>query len=278
MPKFFLLLFLVAIVFVAQAQDTNALAQAEVEGDTLMSRQDFAGAIKIYSKVIAEAGLKEKSNFKTLYKRAVAYYNLEDSKNALEDINRFIAEFPEVPRARLLRALIYRQLEDIDNQLADLEKAMEGQMSPELLRWRASLYMEKEQFQKAKADFLVIKNIQDDAEVETNLGLIHFSLGHLDSALISLNKAIELDVTYPAAYVYAGSFCLQENKFELALEYLNLALRIDSTNRAAIFYKGVALVELKQTNAGCSCLRKAFAAGEDDAADYLKEFCYEVYK
>lgn len=61
MPKFFLLLFLVAIVFVAQAQDTNALAQAEVEGDTLMSRQDFAGAIKIYSKVIAEAGLKEKS-------------------------------------------------------------------------------------------------------------------------------------------------------------------------------------------------------------------------
>jgi tetratricopeptide (TPR) repeat protein len=280
MLKILFPLLLVVGGLAAQSQDPTASGQSEAEADTLMAHQEFAGAAKIYSKIISETGLKDKSQFKTLYKRAVAYYNIEDSKNALEDINRFIAEFPDVPRARLLRALIYRQLEDVDNQLVDLEKAMASpqMMSPELLRWRASLYMEKEQFQKAKDDFLIIKNYADDAEIETNLGLIHFSLGNLDSALVCLNKAIELDVTYPASYVYAGSFCLQESKFELALEYLNLALRIDPTNRAAIFYKGVALVELKKTREGCSCLRKAFEAGEDDAADYLKEFCYEVYK
>jgi tetratricopeptide (TPR) repeat protein len=184
-----------------------------------------------------------------------------------------------VPRAKLLRALIYRQLGDTDNQLIDLEKVIEAQgISPDLLRWRATLLLEKNEFQKAKADLLIVKNFMDDAELETNLGLVNYSLGNLDSALVCLNKAIELDVTYPASYVYAGSFCLQEEKFELALEYLNLGLRLDPTNRAAIFYKGVALVELKRTNEGCSCLRKAFAAGEDDAADYLKEYCYEVYK
>jgi tetratricopeptide (TPR) repeat protein len=280
MLKSFLLIGLVAASFLSYSQDNDAqLKKWETEADTLMGRQDYAGAIKIYSKIISETGLKEKSQFKTLYKRAVAYYSLEESENGLKDISQFISEYPDVPRARLLRALIYRQLGDVDNQLVDLEKAMTDQnMNPELFRWRGSLFLEKEQFEKAKSDFTLVKNFTDDAELETNLGLIHYSLGHFDSALVCLNKAIELDVTYPASYIYAGSFCLQENQFERGLEYLNLALRIDSSNRTAIFYKGVALVELKRTEAGCSCLRKAFTAGEDDAADYLKEYCYEVYK
>jgi tetratricopeptide (TPR) repeat protein len=267
-----------ALSHVAMSQ-SSSLEQMEVDADTLMRHEDFEGASKIYSKLISEKGLKEKSQFKLLYKRAVAYYNLEEADSALKDISQFITEFPEVPRAKLLRALIYRQLGDTDNQLIDLEKVIEAQgISPDLLRWRATLLLEKNEFQKAKADLLIVKNFMDDAELETNLGLVNYSLGNLDSALVCLNKAIELDVTYPASYVYAGSFCLQEEKFELALEYLNLGLRLDPTNRAAIFYKGVALVELKRTNEGCSCLRKAFAAGEDDAADYLKEYCYEVYK
>ncbi len=267
-----------ALSLVAMSQNSS-LEKMEVEADTLMRREDFEGAIKIYSKIISETGLKEKSQYKSLYKRAVAYYSSSKPESALQDMNKFIAEFPETMQARILRALIYRQLENIDGQLADVEKAISLQeTNPELLRWHATLMLEKNEFQKAKADLLIVKNFTDDAELETNLGLAYYSGGSLDSALVCLNKAIELDVTYPASYIYAGSFCLQEEKFEQALEYLNLGLRIDPTNRSAIFYKGVALVELKKTNEGCSCLRKAFAAGEDDAADYLKEYCYEVYK
>ena len=36
------------------------------------------------------------------------------------------------------------------------------------------------------------------------------------------------------------------------------------------------MLELKNDKEGCSCLTKAFAAGEDDAAGYLKEYCYGV--
>jgi len=87
-----------------------------------------------------------------------------------------------------------------------------------------------------------------------------------------------LDVNYSPSYLYAGTFCLQEKKFDLALKYLELGLRIDPTNHSALFYKGVSLIELKRTDEGCSCLKKAFDAGEDDAADYLKEYCYDVFK
>jgi hypothetical protein len=71
---------------------------------------------------------------------------------------------------------------------------------------------------------------------------------------------------------------LQEEKFDLALKYLELALRLEPGNRAALFYKGVSLVELKRTDEGCRCLQRAFNAGEDDAADYLKEYCFDVFK
>ncbi len=268
---------LLLLICLSGFSQDSLLLKMQVDADTLMGRQEYEGAIKLYSKIIAATGLKEKSQFKPLYKRAVAYYSLEESDSALTDMNRFIAEFPEVPQARILRALIYRQLQQVDNQLIDLEKAMSIQTdNVELLRWHATLLLEKNQYEKAKADLLHVKTYQDDAELETNLGMVYYSLGSFDSALVCLNSAIELDVMYPASYVYAGSFCLQEGKFQLALEYLNLGLRIDPSSVAAMFYKGVALVELNKTDEGCSCLRKAFEAGEDDAAGYLKEYCYEV--
>ena len=122
------------------------------------------------------------------------------------------------------------------------------------------------------------KLLTDDAELETNLGFVYYSLGHLDSALLCFNKAIVLDVNYSTSYLYAGTFCLQEEKYELGLKYLNLALRVDPDNHSALYYKGVSLVELKKIDEGCRCLQRAFAAGEDEAADYLKEFCFEVFK
>ena len=87
-----------------------------------------------------------------------------------------------------------------------------------------------------------------------------------------------MDATFAPAYLYGGTFALEEENFELALKYLDVALRLDPENVAALFYKGVALVELKKEKEGCSCLNEAFMAGQDDAADYLKQYCYGVDK
>ena len=251
----------------------------EAEADTLMDHQDFVGAVKLYSKIISESKLKSKDDYRPLYKRAVAYYSSADFENALRDINRFIPEFEQNHQAHILRALIYRQMGDNEKQLVDVEKALELRGgNVEVIKWRGSLLMEKREYQRAKSDFLLVKSIRDEAEVETNLGFVYYSLGSLDSALVYFNKSIALDVTYEPTYLYAGSFCLQEEQYQKALTYLNLALRLDPDNINAIFYKGIALVELKRETEGCSCLNKAFAAGQDDAADYLKQHCYDISK
>jgi len=281
MPKKFrLLYFLLCISSLAFGQDDQTRwSKWETEADTLMNHQNFSGAASLYSKIISECKFSEKSDYRFIYKRAVSYYSENNFDSALVDMNRFVPEFPESPQARILRALIYRQKGDSENQLTDLQKAIELRgPTTELIRWRGALLADKGDFKAAKKDLEEVKVFQDDAELETNLGFIHYNLGSLDSALVCFNKAIVLDVNYSPSYLYAGTFCLQEEKFDLALKYLNLGLRIDPTNHSALFYKGVSLVELKRTDEGCRCLQKAFNAGEDDAADYLKEYCFDVFK
>ena len=251
----------------------------ETEADTLMGQQKFKEAAKLYSKVVDASKLKDKASFRVLYKRAVAYYSDGNFQNAIRDMDRFIPEFPENYQAHILRALAYRELDDVDNQLKDVEAALElSGGEPQIMKWRASLLMEKNEYKAAKEDLLIVKQFQDDPEVEMNLAFAYYSLDNPDSALLAINKSIELDATFAPAYLYGGSFSLEQENYELALKYLNVALKLDPENVTALFYKGVALVELKKEGEGCRCLSKAFMAGQDDAADYLKQYCYGIEK
>jgi tetratricopeptide (TPR) repeat protein len=147
---------------------------------------------------------------------------------------------------------------------------------PQILKWRAGLLIEKEEFNQAIKDLLIVRQMQDDPEVEINLAFSYYSIDKKDSAIMAINKAIELEATFLPAYLYGGSFSLEEANYELAIRYINVALMLDPENATAWFYKGVALIELKKDDQACSCLRKAFYAGQDDAGDYLKQYCYGI--
>lgn len=249
----------------------------EVKGDTLYNHQDFKGAIKFYNKAISLSKLKDKAAYRTVYKRAVSYYSIREYSNAIKDLDIFIPAFPEVSQAKLLKAFIYRELGDDEKQLANLKEAMELEPpSPDLLKWRGLLYLQKSEYAISKKDLLLARELGDDPEVETYLGLSYYNLQQRDSAFLSFNKSIELDATYLPAYLYAGSISIEDDNFIQGLQYVNLALRLDPKNKEATFYKGIALVELKKTDEGCSCLNRAFYAGMDDAGDYLKEYCFQT--
>jgi tetratricopeptide (TPR) repeat protein len=277
MPR---LLIIVLAFFIgnAMAQDPK-WKKWEIEADTLMNKQDFEGAIKLYSKAIKSSKLKDKSDYPPVYKRAVCYYSVGQFGASLKDIETFMVEYPSLFQAHMLKAFIYRETDDTENQLNSLNEAMALQPGdPGLIKWRSSLYLEQEEYQKVKEDLQYVKAIQDDPEVEMYLGFAYYNLEQVDSAFISLNKAIELEPTYLPAYLYGGSFSLQESNNEMALKYLDVALRLDPENLNAQFYKGIALLELDRVEEGCSLLAKVFYAGQDDAGDYLKEKCYTLTK
>lgn len=279
MHRVFLLILFFGLIASSGFSQNPKWAAWETEADTLMSHEDFKGAIKLYTKVLAASKLKDEKSYRVLYKRAVGYYSSGDFPKAIADMDQFIPKFEESYQARILRALSYRELEDVDKQLVDVEKALElSRGEPQIMKWRAGLLMEKGEYELAKKDLSLVKLLQDDPEVEMNLAFAYYSLNNVDSALLAINKSIELDASFVPAYLYGGTFALENENYELALKYLNVALRLNPENMTALFYKGVALVELKNEKEGCSCLNKAFMAGQDDAADYLKQYCYGVDK
>ncbi|MBS1490130.1 MAG: tetratricopeptide repeat protein [Bacteroidetes bacterium] len=251
----------------------------EAQADTLMAHDDFKSAAQLYSKILSHLKKEDPHHDPVLYKRALSYYRLQDADRALNDINTYLEKNTDSSKAYLLRALINQLQDDEEKLLPDVDRAIRlGNTNPQLLRWRATLWLGKGDFAEAKKEFIHLKKFSDDPELETNLALAYHALNHTDSALVCINKAIELDPNFLGAYLYGASFLIDAEYYTEALDYLSAGLKIDSKNGALWLYKGVALIELKRTDEACRCLRKAFDAGEEDAVDYLKENCYEVYK
>lgn len=266
----------IAFIILAMINPWSLFAQSEkeVEADTLVGRQDYAGALTLYSKIIDKTNPKTEQEYQLYYKRAVCYYGLENFQEALNDINRVIEKYP-TPQSKLLRAYIYQELEDYEAQLADLNELLSlNPDSPELLQWRASVLMEAEKYEEAQKDIRKLLSYQSGPELKSYLGLTYYYLDNPDSALLIFDEVIAEAPEYTQVYLYATSLCLDEEAYELALTYIDNALEAEPDNNSLMFYKGIALAETGQEKEGCRCLTKAFDAGLDDAADYLKEYCY----
>jgi tetratricopeptide (TPR) repeat protein len=270
-------LFLFLVFASSAAAQNEKWEKWETEGDTLAAQGRYAEAVKLYTKVVEASGLKERTGYSSLYKRAITYYSMSEFNLALSDLNKFIKAYPDFPQARLLRALVHKELGNEEDQLKDLEEALQSQPgNAMLLKWRASIYIENDKYELAKKDALLARLLGDDAETEMYLGIAYYNLGDADSAFYCMDQAIGQDATLLPPYLYAGTFGLELEDFERALKYLDLALMLDPRNPSALFYKGIALAELNRLEEGCRCLRKAFYSGMDDASEYLTEYCFGV--
>jgi len=258
----------------AQSKQSK-LKTTEALGDTLLTRQEYAGALKQYNKVAKATKLKDSEARQILYKRALCYFYLGDYDKAIADLDVFIPENENIPRARILRAFIFREIGELETQLEDLDEVLDWDpLNLDLLKWRAGLLVELGKNEEAVTELKKIKQFGTDEEVELYLGLAYYALDYPDSSLSRFDEAIAINGGYLPAYIYAGSLSLEQGAYELALTYINLGLMLDRGNLQLTFYKGIAFVELDRKDEGCSLLNKAFYGGLDDAGDYLQQYCF----
>jgi tetratricopeptide (TPR) repeat protein len=246
----------------------------EAEADTLAGRQEYARALDLYNKILEKSTPKTADEYQIYYKRAICYYGLEKFPEALNDINTLIDKYPQ-PQAKLLRAYINQELEHYDDVLKDINELMViNPDSPEMIQWRMSILMETGKYKEAQADIRKLLAYQPSSQLKSYLGLSYYYLSNSDSALIIFDEIIKEDPEFKESYLYATSLCLDEEAYELALSYVNEALKRDPSNSTLLFYKGIALVKTDKEKEGCRCLTKAFDAGIDDVGEYLKAYCY----
>jgi tetratricopeptide (TPR) repeat protein len=273
-----LLLIFVGVFFCvmcAHAQKANEWKALEVEGDTLMSREDYEGALVKYNEVAKITRLKDPQTYIIFYKRGICLYSLEEFEQALGQVDQFLKQQPDFDQAKLLRAFIGRELGDTQIQLSSLsDLLLHDPRNLDLLKWRATTFIDAGLYPEARRDIVAAQKINNDAELEGYIGIAYYYEDKPDSAIAHFDKAISLDKMYVTSYLYAGSLCLDEEVYELALEYINQGLLIEPSNSSLQLYKGIALVQNETLDEGCRILAKVFYAGADDAGDYLKEFCY----
>jgi len=259
---------------VAQQQGRAAL---ETEADTLAARKDFDGAIALYSKILQKSSFTDESDYIVLHKRAFAYYSAEEFDAALTDVNKYLGKYPTDGQAKLLLMYIYQGQEKFDLLLKALDEFAAGRRGdPAIDRWRTSILIEAGRYPEARTVIRKMLRLQEDPEVHAYLGLTYVYEQRPDSAKIVFDQVIAKEPTYVQTYLFAGSMCIDEKAYGLALKYIDAGLKQEPGNVTLLFYKGMALVEDDQLKAGCSILTKAFHAGFDDAVDYLKEYCYST--
>lgn len=274
----FLTIIFISLVCAASvsAQIMSAKWKAvESEGDTLLNREDYPGALKKYNEAIEISKLKDTESKRMLYKRAICFYSTSDFQKALDDLNAFIPVYPSFPRARFLRAFVNRELGNTQAQLDDINELLA--LDPEnldLLKFKTSIYLESEKYQEAKTELLRLQKLENNEEIETQLGFIYYNLNDPDSAFLHFDSALERNAGYTPAYTYMTSLCLEQEAYEMAITYVDLALRLEPDNQQLIFYKGIALAESDKLEDGCRLLANVFYAGLDQAGDYLKQYCY----
>ncbi len=250
------------------------------KADTAYEHEEYGKAAELYTRIIDAnrrkgGSFRDRSVYNFIYKRAVCYYSTEEYEKALADVAIFEPEFPRSAQPKILKAFIYRELDDRDLQLENLNAAMTLQApKADFLKWRGMLQIQGKNYSKAYRDLMRAKSMEDDSELEAYLGMYYHGTGDPDSAFLSFNKAIELNPTYLSAYLYAGSVAMEAGDYSIALNYIDLGLRIEPKNPDLMFYRGVALVESNRIDEGCRCLNRAFYSGADDAGDYLQQYCF----
>lgn len=276
---FFVVLIVISSSSVAQSKKWKSVL---AEADTLYEHEEYSAAAIRYTKILdgnppKDGRFNDRYLYGVVYKRAVSYYSIHEFDKALADLAIFEPQYPRSPQPKILKAFIYRELDDRDKQLENLTAAMALQPpNPDFLKWRGLIYLQKDKTPEAKADLQEALKFGEDPELATYLGLCYHHEGQLDSAYQYFNRAIELNPFYVGVYLYAGSAAVQDGDYERALVYLDLGLRVDGKNPDALYYKGVALMELNRQDEACQYFNRAFYAGSDDAADYLEEYCFNV--
>ncbi|HMP99583.1 MAG TPA: tetratricopeptide repeat protein [Cyclobacteriaceae bacterium] len=268
------------LVFVqAWSQQEPKWRKWEVLGDSAAANENFKTALKHYNKAIKQCKFTERTDYSLFYKRALVHLNLDLLQRAVADIDRFIEQYPFTFQAYILKAYLLRMLDEPNEAVAVLDKAQEfSPDNPDIIKWKAEIYLELDLADAVIKELLSLPKQFRDPQTQVMLGFAYYQLDKNDSALYYLNQALRMDPFFYPALMYTISVHLQEGNYDLAMQYIDRAMDIDSTDASLLFYKGIILAEKDELDEACKCLNRAFYRGIDDAAEYLKQYCFNEGK
>lgn len=153
---------------------------------------------------------------KEYFRTGAQFYQNKKYADAIELFNKALNADPQLYDSYIYRAGSYEQLGQYRNAAIDFD--------------RASVFMPK------------------DADVFFNAGRMYYKLMSFDTALLKLDKAIELKSKHLQAYQYRTLTLMELERYHEALENVKKAIHIDDIAEN-YYYSGMVLEKLKNLDA-----------------------------
>ena len=209
------------------------------------------------------------------YQRANVYIALNDYGNAVTDLKNAIKLNTDNYDYYALRAYVLAEMKHYKKAWKDYNVAIE--MNPEKpldYLERGMVLYKMQLYQEAIKDIsFYLKFYDRDEKAYYYAGLIYNELGDYSTALTYLNKLIDLNkgsVNYLIARVNA--FEGLENYTQMLID-CNNALDLDPHNGLVFFKRGIAKLNLKDTDGACKDWENAVRNGYFDANEYIHSEC-----
>jgi predicted O-linked N-acetylglucosamine transferase (SPINDLY family) len=201
---------------------------------TAMQQRDFAGAERVFAKLIKV----EPNSAKIWTNRGRNFAGMNMFDRALEAFDRAVAIAPNsaelwADRGRVLIAknMFDRALEAFDRALA-IKPAF-----PQVLYNRAKLLNDMERFDEALAAYdKCLELVPQSADALTNRANVLVKLERNEEALASYNKCIAVAPHFATVWKNLGMLLVKMNQHERAERALGTALQLDPQNEDVICY------------------------------------------
>lgn len=218
---------------------------AQLEGDILFARQDYAGALAAYEKVNASNMASAATFFSAAKTKELM--NAEP-KEILALMDSCVARCPQPVTANFDPYLLERAQANMNagqarNAMLDYDayfKAVNGQVNDVFYFYREQAALKARQYQRALDD---------------------------------IAKAVELnptDLTYQAENAVVN---LRVGRYEEAVQILNNILKADPKYGEAYRLLGLCQIQLKKTDEACGNFKKAKELGDSNADELIKKYC-----
>ena len=167
---------------------------------------------------------------------------------ALKELNKVIAEDPEIMEARQVRAQIFMRQDKLDEAIEDCKAALK--IDPEYeaaIFTLAQAYKQQKKYEEAIAGYNHVKQLNPrDAKPHLNLGEIYIELKDFDRAISELQLAIQKDPEMSAtAHNLLGAAYIEKKKLEEAEQEITKAIEMRPRIPDAHYFLGLLSEERK---------------------------------
>jgi len=244
-----------------------------LEGQIAMSKDNYEDALKYFNCQVASVP----DNWEGYYYRSISKYYLNDLIGAELDITKAINMFPAFPRLYMLRAIFRADKMNYSTSLEDFKTCLKLEPDNiEVLFWRASTYLNIQEYSKALADCdSVLAHNSKYENIYYLRGLVLARLGRKEDAVEDYCKVIAGDHLNMNAYVERGTVYMDMDKPELAMNDFEKVLDRDSLNTYALFQRALAKMKLKDYTGAQIDLNRVIELSPDNDLAYFNRAMIE---